>query len=90
MTDPTVFCSGPVMDKLTEFQRNTVNHVYERFYGDNPTDRFLIADETGLGKTIIARGLIARAIEKLQHEDGIDHIDIVYVCSNMEIGRAHV
>lgn len=90
MTDPTVFCSGPVMDKLTEFQRNTVNHVYERFYGDNPTDRFLIADETGLGKTIIARGLIARAIEKLQHEDGIDHIDIVYVCSNMDLAQQNL
>src|SRR5690606_10190621 len=49
---------------------------------------FLVADEVGLGKTLVARGVIARTIEHLQ--DAVDRIDIVYVCSNAQIARQNV
>ena len=45
---------------LKDFQRTTVDYVFQRFYGANPTRRFLVADEVGLGKTLVARGVIAR------------------------------
>lgn len=90
MTEPEAFNAAPVLRGLTGFQRNTVEHVIDRFYGTDPTDRFLVADETGLGKTIVARGLIARTIEELQHTDAVDRIDIVYVCSNLDLAHQNL
>jgi len=76
-----------VLAGLKDFQRATVDYAFERFYGPNPTRRFLVADEVGLGKTLVARGLIARAIEHLRSKD---RIDIVYICSNADIARQNI
>ena len=58
-------------------------------YRDNsPARRFLVADEVGLGKTLVARGVIARAIEHMW--DDVDRIDIVYICSNSDIARQNI
>ncbi len=37
--------------------------MFQRLYGPDHTRRFLLADEVGLGKTLVAKGVIARAIE---------------------------
>ncbi|HEX4401010.1 MAG TPA: hypothetical protein VHZ98_06760 [Galbitalea sp.] len=76
-----------VMAGLKEFQRDAVDHVIDRFYGNHPgaSGRFLIADETGLGKSVIARGVIARAIEHLETVDDVKRIDVVYICSNVDL-----
>lgn len=82
-----------VMRGLKSFQRDTVNHVFDRFYGpdsDSASGRFLVADETGLGKSIVARGVIARAIEHLEGDDNIERIDIVYVCSNVDLATQNL
>jgi hypothetical protein len=84
-----IFDPTPVLRGLKDFQRRTVDYVFDRMYGPAPVSRFLVADEVGLGKTLVARGLIARAIERLQR-DGIDRIDIVYVCSNADIARQNI
>ena len=69
---------------LKDFQRETVNYVFRRLYTDrDSTRRFLIADEVGLGKTLVARGVIARAIEHLR--DQKSRLNIVYICSNVDI-----
>ena len=69
---------------LKDFQRETVNNVFRRLYTDHDaTRRFLIADEVGLGKTLVARGVIARAIEHLR--DQKSRLNIVYICSNSDI-----
>ena len=34
------------MAGLKDFQRATVHHVMDRFFGADPTRRFLVADET--------------------------------------------
>lgn len=74
---------------LKDFQSATVDHVFGRLYGErDPVSRFLIADEVGLGKTLVAKGLIARAIERLQ--DTAERIDVVYVCSNTDIARQNL
>jgi superfamily II DNA or RNA helicase len=55
--------SERIMADLKDLQRDTVNYVFRRLYEDKDTARrFLIASETGLGKTLIARGVIARVI----------------------------
>jgi hypothetical protein len=86
------FDPKPILDGLKDFQRKTVAYVFDKLYGPRQTKRFLVADEVGLGKTLVARGVIAKAIEHLQG-DGIDHtdrIDVVYVCSNADIARQNI
>jgi hypothetical protein len=79
-----------VMAPLKDFQRRTVDYAFERLFCDgNGSRRFLVADEVGLGKTLVARGVTARAIEHLQRE-GIERIDILYVCSNQDIVRQNL
>jgi hypothetical protein len=90
MTDSSLLEPGPVLAGLKDFQRRTVDYVFQRLYEhDPPARRFLVADEVGLGKTLVARGLIARAIRQLQIE-GVKPIDIVYICSNADIARQNV
>jgi len=73
---------------LKDFQQRTVNYVFQQFYGDKQQNRFLVADEVGLGKTMVARGIIAKAIEHLQ--DKVDRIDIIYICSNAAIAAQNI
>ena len=74
---------------LKSFQRRTVEHAFHRlFKAHDSTGRFLVADEVGLGKTLVARGIIARAIDHLWNE--VERIDIVYICSNGSIARANL
>lgn len=74
---------------LKDFQRRTVEHVVERLYGDAKTSRrFLVADEVGLGKTMVARGVIAHAIDRLRGT--VPRIDVVYVCSNAAIAQQNL
>lgn len=78
------------MAGLKDFQRRTVNYVFKRLYTDPKTvDRFLVADEVGLGKTLVARGLVARSINRLQHE-GVKRIDVIYICSNADIAAQNI
>jgi len=78
-----------VLRDLKDFQRETVDYVFRRLYTDEDRTRFfLVADEVGLGKTLVARGVIARAIEHLW--DRVGRIDVVYICSNAIIARQNV
>ena len=85
------YSADGVLSGLKDFQRATVDHVVDRFFGpDDPTRRFLVADETGLGKSVVARGVIARTLERLQDDDTVDRVDVVYVCSNSDIARQNI
>ena len=77
-----------ILKPLKPFQRATVEHAFHRlFRASDSTARFLVADEVGLGKTLVARGVIARTIEHLW--DTVRRIDIIYICSNQSIARAN-
>ena len=81
--------AASVLNGLKDFQRKTVDYVFRRLYLDNtPARRFLVADEVGLGKTLVARGVIAKTIEHLR--DKVSRIDIVYICSNADIARQNI
>jgi hypothetical protein len=85
------FEAEPYLQSLKGFQRATVEHVTDRLYrSSQPSRRFLVADETGLGKSLVARGVIARAIEALQDDDDVKRIDVVYVCSNADIAEQNL
>ncbi len=78
-----------VLAQLKDFQRDTVDYIFQRMYVDaNCTRRFLVADEVGIGKTLVARGLIAKVIDHLWDRGG--RIDIVYICSNADIARQNI
>ncbi len=75
--------------RLKDFQRLTVDRVHQRLWlDDDYTKRFLVADEVGLGKTLVARGVIAKTIDHLW--DTVDRIDIVYICSNAQIASQNL
>ena len=81
-----------VLQGLKGFQRDTVEYAFHRLYrAPDSTRRFLVADEVGLGKTLVARGVIAKALDHLW--DGphrVEQIDIVYICSNAQIARQNI
>lgn len=78
------------MQELRQFQRATAEHAFRRLYDDeHPSLRFLVADEVGLGKTLVARGVIAKAVEHLR-SIGDRRVDIVYICSNGAIARQNL
>ena len=80
-----------ILAGLKGFQRDAVEHVIDRLYrAPTSSGRFLIADETGLGKSIIARGVIASAIAELQDAAHIDRIDVVYVCSSTDLAKQNL
>jgi len=83
------FNAGPALGPLKAFQRRTVDYVFDRFYdAANPAYQFLVADEVGLGKTLVARGVIAKVIEHLW--DKTDRLDILYICSNQAIAAQNL
>jgi hypothetical protein len=77
-----------ILAALKPFQRQSVDYVFDRLYGTGYTRRFLLADEVGLGKTLVARGVIARAIDQLWDKGG--RFDVVYICSNHDIARQNI
>lgn len=80
-----------ILQGLKGFQRDAVDHVVERLYrSPGSSGRFLVADETGLGKSIIARGVIASSIAELQDVDHIDRIDVVYICSSTDLAKQNL
>lgn len=65
-----------------DFQRATANRILSVFRrGQN---RVLLADEVGLGKTIIASDVI-RQVSDWHREINDDHFKVVYICSNINI-----
>lgn len=73
--------------KLTDFQRATVNAVMQRF-DDAQQNRILVADEVGLGKTVVARGVIARMLLrhlKIHGDEPARPLRVTYICSNQSL-----
>ena len=65
-----------------DFQKATADRIVEVFRSGQT--RVLLADEVGLGKTIVAREVI-RQVEQWHKEIGDPHFKVVYICSNINI-----
>ena len=90
MTKPKRYSAKPVLDGLTDFQRRTVDHAMKQLHDPASGGRFLVADETGLGKSMVARGAIAKTVERLQDDPSVTRIDVIYVCANAELARQNL
>lgn len=71
-----------ILSGLKDFQRATVNRIDELYRSGQR--RVLVSDEVGLGKTLIARGTVAK-MATLRKEEGDDLFKVVYICSNAAI-----
>lgn len=91
MTEPIAIDVNHEFSRLRSFQRDTANYAFDRLFGHGTrsASRFLVADEVGLGKTLVARGVIAKAITHLQTA-GDTRVDIVYICSNGAIAAQNL
>lgn len=78
-----------ILAGLKDFQRSTVDYAFDRLWvAEDQVKKFLVADEVGLGKTMVAKGVIAKTIEHLWDTD--KRIDVVYICSNSQIARQNL
>lgn len=74
--------SGP-----TAFQVRTAENVIRRFWHDRDrVSRFLVADEVGLGKTIVAKRILEEALARA----GSRNADVVYLCSSQPVASQNL
>lgn len=78
---------------LKDFQLKTVEYAIDQLYLKNK-NKILIADEVGLGKTIVAKGIIAKAFEKYLNEGGPTKqnptFNVIYICSNLALAKQNI
>lgn len=75
------------MHGLKDFQRKTVERIDYLFR--NSQNRVLVADEVGMGKTLIARGAIVKTARmRLEQQDEL--MKVVYICSNTSIANQNI
>ena len=82
--------SGSVLRGLKPFQRRTAEHAFKRLYADGGIRKFLVADEAGLGKTLVATGVVAKVIDHLRGKNPPPRVDVIYICSNQAIARQNI
>ena len=75
------------LDMLKDFQRATVERVNWLF--ENGQNRVLVADEVGMGKTMVAKGTIAM-VAKHRYDRGKQKFKVIYVCSNQSIANQNI
>jgi hypothetical protein len=68
--------------RRAQFQEAAVQHIVARFKDPTGSRRVLLADEVGLGKTVVARGVIERLLERRRSP-----LTVIYLCSNSEIAE---
>lgn len=74
---------------LKDFQLKTVDYVFSQLYMQG-RNKMLIADEVGLGKTIVAKGIIAKAFDQFVPDAKKPTFNVVYVCSNQTLARQNL
>ncbi len=76
------------LNSLKDFQKATVISVLNNFKNTNHSNRVLVADEVGLGKTIVAKGVIAELLkDKLNTGQSNKFLKVTYICSNLTLAN---
>jgi hypothetical protein len=76
-----------ILSELKDFQRATVKRCFDLYLQGQR--RVLVADEVGLGKTLIARGVIAK-LANHHMKIGDDLFKVLYICSNSSIANQNI
>ena len=77
------------LGQLKDFQRATVDVCFDWLFKEGRS-RMLVADEVGLGKTIVAKGVIARRLKAKLDGGDYSPLRVTYICSNQIIGWENV
>jgi len=77
-------------ESLKDFQSATVNAIHYGLFGEGERRRMLVADEVGLGKTIVAKGLIARVVGEHLASRRRKPFRVTYICSNQVIAHENL
>ncbi|AEE54476.1 helicase domain-containing protein (plasmid) [Haliscomenobacter hydrossis DSM 1100] len=77
------------LNGLKDFQLETVKYVFEQLYVKGQS-KMLIADEVGLGKTIVAKGIIAKAFSQFVPSRSKKVFNVVYICSNQALASQNL
>ena len=88
-TDPHLATIAQALNSLKDFQRETVEVVYTRLFGQKQKS-MLVADEVGLGKTVVAKGIIARALYERRLKGDSTPFKVTYICSNQVIAGENI
>ncbi len=72
------------MSEPKEFQRRTITRVLRAFEPRRAVRRFLLADEVGLGKTVVARGVMEKMLVRKRRESG-EPLRVFYLCNSLAI-----
>jgi hypothetical protein len=88
-TDPHLAAIDQALRSLKDFQRETVATVYTRLFGQKQKS-MLVADEVGLGKTVVAKGIIARALRERRSRGDVTPFKVTYICSNQVIAGENI
>ena len=70
------------MSEAKPFQKATVKQVMRAFNKTSGPRRFLVADEVGLGKTVVAQHVISELIKAKK-----EPLIVFYICSNLTIAK---
>lgn len=74
--------------ELTDFQKATVEVVSDRFISKHGLHgRMLVADEVGLGKTVVAKGVIASLLLHRLKTAVEQPLRVAYICSNLALAQ---
>lgn len=76
-----------IMSGLKDFQQATVEHIDSLYRSGQK--RILVSDEVGLGKTLIAKALVAK-LAKLRMEENDNLFKVIYICSNSSIAVQNI
>ena len=76
------------LENLKDFQKATVERIASLYEAGQ--NRVLLADEVGLGKTLVARGVIAKLAKYRLTEEHDDLFKIIYICSNQSIAQQNI
>ena len=77
------------LEGLKDFQIASVDALHEGLY-QSGRPRMLLADEVGLGKTVVARGLIARLLQERLAAGKRKPLKVTYICSNQVIAGEYI
>lgn len=77
-----------IESQLKGFQTASVEYVMNQYYKEG-RNKVMIADEVGLGKTIIAKGVVTKSIQKTAGSIN-KPFHVVYICSNQILAQQNI